>query len=104
LPSRFFETFSYLPPLSDDDIAKQVDYIIRQGWIPCLEFSNEEHAYVKNVNNVRFVGSASCGYYDNRFVLGPACFCRLIFFAWSRSASGTPPLRATSNCRVLSTA
>lgn len=66
LVCRFFETFSYLPPLSDDAVAKQVDYVIRQGWIPCLEFSNAESAYVKNVNNVRFVGSASCGYYDNR--------------------------------------
>jgi ribulose-bisphosphate carboxylase small chain len=65
--NKFFETFSYLPPLSDDDIAKQVDYVIRQGWIPCLEFSNAEGAYVKNINNVRFQGGANCCYYDNRY-------------------------------------
>ena len=29
LLQRFFETFSYLPPLSDADVAKQVDYITR---------------------------------------------------------------------------
>jgi ribulose-bisphosphate carboxylase small chain len=33
-----FETFSYLPDLTDDQIAKQVDYMIRQNLIPCLEF------------------------------------------------------------------
>ena len=30
-----FETLSYLPPLNADAIAKQVDYILRNGWIPC---------------------------------------------------------------------
>jgi ribulose-bisphosphate carboxylase small chain len=62
---RFFETFSYLPPLTDDQIAKQVDYIIQQGLIPCLEFANAEQAYVKDIANIRFVGS-NAGYYDNR--------------------------------------
>jgi hypothetical protein len=33
---RFFETFSYLPPLTNDQIAKQVDYIVNNGWTPCL--------------------------------------------------------------------
>jgi ribulose-bisphosphate carboxylase small chain len=33
-----FETVSYLPDLTDDQIAKQVDYMIRQNLIPCLEF------------------------------------------------------------------
>lgn len=33
-----FETFSYLPPLSDEAIAKQVEYMIQQKLIPCLEF------------------------------------------------------------------
>ena len=63
---RFFETFSFLPPLDDSAIAKQVDYIIRQGWIPCLEFAEAEHAYVQNDSTIRFGGSAPCGYYDNR--------------------------------------
>ncbi len=29
--NKFFETFSYLPPLGDDEIAKQVDYIVNNG-------------------------------------------------------------------------
>ena len=31
-PLRFFETFSYLPPLDDAAVARQVDYITRNGW------------------------------------------------------------------------
>jgi ribulose-bisphosphate carboxylase small chain len=37
---RRFETFSYLPPLSDDQIARQVQYILDQGYIPGVEFSD----------------------------------------------------------------
>lgn len=29
---RQFETFSYLPPLTADQIAKQVDYIVSTRW------------------------------------------------------------------------
>ncbi|KOM28988.1 hypothetical protein LR48_Vigan627s003700 [Vigna angularis] len=36
--NKKFETLSYLPPLSDESIAKEVDYMIKKGWIPCLEF------------------------------------------------------------------
>ena len=49
--------------LMDDRL--QIDYIVNNGWTPCLEFADEEDAYVKNVNNVRF-GAVSAGYYDNR--------------------------------------
>jgi ribulose-bisphosphate carboxylase small chain len=54
-----FETFSYLPPLSDDQIARQVDYIVNNGYTPCLEFSMPEDAYVSSQNAVRF-GAVSC--------------------------------------------
>jgi ribulose-bisphosphate carboxylase small chain len=64
--NKYFETLSFLPPLTDDQISKQVDYIVNNGWTPCLEFADAEHAYVKNVNNVRF-GPVSAGYYDNRY-------------------------------------
>lgn len=47
---RFFETFSYLPPLSDAEIAKQVDYIVNNGFIACLEFAEAELAYVGSQN------------------------------------------------------
>ncbi|MEY3328710.1 MAG: ribulose-1,5-bisphosphate carboxylase/oxygenase small subunit [Cyanobacteriota bacterium] len=36
---RRFETLSYLPPLTDAQIVKQVQYILDQGYIPGVEFS-----------------------------------------------------------------
>jgi ribulose-bisphosphate carboxylase small chain len=36
---RRYETLSYLPPLSDAQIAKQIQYMIDQGYIPGVEFS-----------------------------------------------------------------
>ncbi|MBD2460781.1 ribulose bisphosphate carboxylase small subunit [Oscillatoria sp. FACHB-1407] len=36
---RRFETFSYLPPLSDSQIARQIQYTLDQGFIPAVEFS-----------------------------------------------------------------
>jgi ribulose bisphosphate carboxylase small subunit len=33
-----FETLSYLPDLSDVELAKEVDYLLRNKWIPCVEF------------------------------------------------------------------
>ena len=36
---RRFETLSYLPALTDAQIAKQVQYILDQGYIPAVEFS-----------------------------------------------------------------
>ncbi|ERH96370.1 Ribulose-1,5-bisphosphate carboxylase small subunit [Bacillus thuringiensis T01-328] len=30
-----FETLSYLPTLTDQQLAREVDYLIRSGWIPC---------------------------------------------------------------------
>ncbi|MGF1487822.1 MAG: ribulose bisphosphate carboxylase small subunit [Prochloraceae cyanobacterium] len=35
---RRYETLSYLPPLTDQQIAKQVQYILDQGYIPAVEF------------------------------------------------------------------
>lgn len=46
--NKMFETFSYLPPLSDDQIARQVDYIVNNNWTPCLEFSEQDLAYVQS--------------------------------------------------------
>lgn len=36
---RRFETLSYLPPLTDAQIAKQIQYILNQGYIPAIEFN-----------------------------------------------------------------
>ncbi|CAN6351607.1 unnamed protein product [Urochloa humidicola] len=54
-----FETLSYLPPLSQDELLKQVDYLIRNNWIPCLEFSKVGFVFREN--------STSPGYYDGRY-------------------------------------
>jgi ribulose-bisphosphate carboxylase small chain len=64
--NKYFETFSFLPALSNDAIVKQVDYIVNNGWTPCLEFADPEHAYVSNENCIRF-SAASSGYQDNRY-------------------------------------
>ncbi|MFI3395539.1 ribulose-1,5-bisphosphate carboxylase small subunit, partial [Klebsiella pneumoniae] len=33
-----FETLSYLPNLSQEELLKQIEYLLRSKWIPCLEF------------------------------------------------------------------
>ena len=38
LNNKKFETLSYLPPLSEESIAKEIDYMIGKGWVPSLEF------------------------------------------------------------------
>ncbi len=42
--SRQFETFSYLPPLSADQIRRQAQYIVSQGWSPTIEHIEPEYA------------------------------------------------------------
>merc|ERR1711935_90069 len=32
--NKMFETFSFLPPLSDADLSKQVQYLLNNGWTP----------------------------------------------------------------------
>ena len=36
---RRYETLSYLPPLSDAQISKQIQYILDKGYIPAIEFN-----------------------------------------------------------------
>lgn len=36
---RRYETFSYLPPLSDQQIARQLQYALSNGYSPAIEFS-----------------------------------------------------------------
>jgi ribulose-bisphosphate carboxylase small chain len=33
-----YETLSYLPPMTDQQVAKQVQYLLDQGFIPGIEF------------------------------------------------------------------
>lgn len=41
--SRKFETFSYLPAMSDADIRKQVAYIVSKGWNPAVEHTEPQY-------------------------------------------------------------
>ena len=41
---RRYETLSYLPPLSDQQIARQIQYLLEQGFIPGVEFSDSSAA------------------------------------------------------------
>ena len=42
--SRRFETFSYLPPLSEESTRAQIQYIVDQGWNPGIEHTEPENA------------------------------------------------------------
>ncbi|KMZ72699.1 Ribulose bisphosphate carboxylase small chain, chloroplastic [Zostera marina] len=54
-----FETFSYLPPFTDEQLIKEVDYLIRNGWVPCIEFAKEGFIFREHGNTP--------GYYDGRY-------------------------------------
>lgn len=43
--SHRYETFSYLPPMSPEQIRKQVAYIVSRGWNPAIEHSEPENAF-----------------------------------------------------------
>jgi ribulose-bisphosphate carboxylase small chain len=36
-------TFSFLPDLADEQIAKQVDYALAQGWAVSIEYTDDPH-------------------------------------------------------------
>ncbi|KAL6854292.1 hypothetical protein ACP4OV_019279 [Aristida adscensionis] len=57
--NKKFETLSYLPPLSVEGFLKQVEYLIRSNWVPCIEFSKVGFVYREN--------ATSPGYYDGRY-------------------------------------
>ena len=42
--SRKFETFSYLPAMTDKQIREQVQYIVDQGYNPGVEHTEVENA------------------------------------------------------------
>ncbi len=39
-----YETFSYLPSFTSDEIRSQIQYIISQGWNPAVEHVEPENA------------------------------------------------------------
>merc|ERR1711937_486258 len=54
-PEKKCECLSYLPPLSDDEISRQIDYLVGNGWAPCIEFASQEEA---DTNQLLFAGPA----------------------------------------------
>jgi len=38
---RRYETLSYLPPLSDQQINQQIEYMLDKGFIPAVEFEED---------------------------------------------------------------
>jgi ribulose-bisphosphate carboxylase small chain len=36
-------TFSFLPPLTDEEISKQIDYCLKNGWPLNIEFTDDPH-------------------------------------------------------------
>ena len=38
---RRYETLSYLPPLTDQQIVKQIEYMLSEGYIPGVEFEED---------------------------------------------------------------
>ncbi|OLP16821.1 ribulose bisphosphate carboxylase small subunit [Leptolyngbya sp. 'hensonii'] len=43
---RRYETLSYLPPLTDAQIVRQIQYILSQGYIPAVEFNENSEPTV----------------------------------------------------------
>jgi len=65
--NKFFETFSYLPPLTDADILKQVQYLIKIGASPCVEFAFPENSYSAPAYSTGVDSRSSSGYSINRY-------------------------------------
>lgn len=38
-PTLRTETFSYLPPMTEAQVIAQINYILRNGWIPGIEYA-----------------------------------------------------------------
>nr|Q41351.1 RecName: Full=Ribulose bisphosphate carboxylase small subunit, chloroplastic; Short=RuBisCO small subunit; Flags: Precursor [Stellaria longipes]AAA69018.1 ribulose 1,5-bisphosphate carboxylase small subunit [Stellaria longipes] len=55
-----YETLSYLPDLSSEQLLSEIEYLLKNGWVPCLEFETE-HGFVYREH------TSSPGYYDGRY-------------------------------------
>ena len=64
--NKMFETFSYLPPLTDNEIEKQIQHLLDNNWVPCIEFEDKFHAYADS-HGIHLDSSINSGYYDNRY-------------------------------------
>ena len=55
------------PPLSDQEVARQVQYLLNNGWTPCIEFESASKAYADTHGWCGMDMSVAAGYYDNRY-------------------------------------
>merc|ERR1719506_373158 len=63
IDNKKYETLSFLPPLNDAQVAKQVEYCVASGWTPCIEFECE-HGFVYRGEDVM---TAQPNHYDGRY-------------------------------------
>merc|ERR1712178_386242 len=57
--AKKYETLSYLPELRNEEIMKQIQYMIKNRWTPALEFTEDGEIYLNT--------AMGPGYYDNRY-------------------------------------
>ncbi|TSE26409.1 Ribulose bisphosphate carboxylase small chain 1 [Tepidimonas sediminis] len=43
--SRKMGTFSYLPPMDEQKIRRQIEWIVKNGWNPAIEHTEPENAW-----------------------------------------------------------
>ncbi|KAK3006089.1 hypothetical protein RJ639_016533 [Escallonia herrerae] len=70
-------SLSYLPPLTDESMVKEIDYMIKKGWTPCFEFDavgtisedlNLNSLAISMEGWVRVHGNSQIpNYYDGRY-------------------------------------
>ncbi|KAI3446638.1 hypothetical protein Pfo_031670 [Paulownia fortunei] len=66
--NKKFETLSYLPPLSQESISKEIDYMIKKGWIPYKSyFSSLIFHFFGKVGYVHRENGRMPNYYDGRY-------------------------------------
>ena len=66
-PSPGSSRLSPSSPLSDQEIARQVQYLLNNGWTPCIEFESADKAYADSHGWTNMDYSVNAGYYDNRY-------------------------------------
>merc|ERR1712070_1025540 len=52
---------------TDFEVAKQIEYMISNGWNPCIEFAMPENALTLDHGPDGIISSVTCGYYSNRY-------------------------------------
>ena len=116
LAPRFFETFSFLPPMDDAQLMKQITYMIKNKYNPCVEFEFPDKSIaVAATLGMGMDSSCSSTFYSNRYwsmwklpmygatdadqVMAeckkcaktfPNAFVRLVGFDAARQVSATP--------------